>query len=96
MARQDYTPHQQNIISHYYRNLDTIALAKLQELVTELYLADSETKRNRLWKRVQQAIAKLGVPAPLAEHILAARDVEVLAANLQDWLKKGNAGAGKQ
>jgi vancomycin permeability regulator SanA len=96
MARQDYSAHQQNIISQYYRNLDTIMLAKLQELVTELYLADSETKRDRLWKRVQQAMAKLGIPAPLAEHIVAARDVEVLAANLQDWLKKSSAGAGNQ
>ncbi len=96
MARQDYTPHQQNIISQYYRNLDTIMLAKLQDLVTELYLADSETRRDRLWKRVQQAVAKLGVPGPLAEHILATRNVEVLAANLQDWLKEGNAGAAKR
>lgn len=96
MARQDYTPHQQNIISHYYRNLDTIMLAKLQELVSELYLVDSKTKQERLWKRVGQAITKLRVPVPLAEHILTTRNVEVLAANLQDWLKKANAGAAKR
>lgn len=95
MAKQDYTPHQQAIISQYYNQLDTIMLTKLQELVTDLYLADTETKRDRLWKRVQQAIAKLGVPASLAEHILATRDVQVLAANLQDWLKQGRTGTGK-
>lgn len=96
MARQDYTPHQQNIISGYYRNLDTIMLAKLQELVTELYLADTPVKRDRLWKRVEQAMTKLGIPAKLAEHILASKDIEILAANLQDWLKKGHAGAHRQ
>ena len=96
MARQDYTPHQQNIISGYYRNLDTIMLAKLQELVTELYMADTQTKRDRLWKRVEQAMTKLGIPATLAEHILASKDIEILAANLQDWLRKGNAGTGKR
>ncbi len=96
MARQDYTAHQQNIISRYYDNLDTIMLAKLQELVTELYLADTQAKRDRLWKRVQQAMSKLDVPPKLAEHILASKDVEVLARNVQDWLQKGKGGAGKQ
>jgi alcohol dehydrogenase class IV len=96
MARQDYTAHQQNIISRYYDNLDTIMLAKLQELVTELYLADTEAKRGRLWQRVQQAMVKLGIPDTLAEHILATKDVEVLARNVQDWLKKGKTGPGKR
>ena len=96
MARQDYTAHQKNIISRYYDNLDTIMLAKLQELVTELYLADTQAKRDRLWKRVQQAMAKLGVPPKVAEHILASKDVEVLARNVQDWLRKGKGSAGKR
>ncbi|MDY0356258.1 MAG: hypothetical protein RBR19_10300 [Sedimentisphaerales bacterium] len=96
MARQDYTPHQQNIISGYYKNLDTIMLAKLQELVTELYLADTQAKRDRLWKRVEQAMTKLHIPPTLTEHILATRDTEILATNVQDWLRKGNAGTGKR
>ena len=87
MAKQDYTPHQQRIISQYYDQLDTIMLTKLQETVSELYLAETEARRNRLWKRVDQAMAKLGVPAVLAEHILARKDVEILAQNVQDWLK---------
>ena len=95
MARQDYTPHQQNIISGYYKNLDTIMLAKLQELVTELYLADTQAKRDRLWKRVEQAMTKLHIPATLAGHIMAAKDVEILAANLQDWLKKKGTASGR-
>lgn len=87
MAQRDYSEHQQNIISRYYSQLDTIMLNKLQQLVSELYLADSEAKKDRLWKRVQAAMEKLKVPQPVMEHIMARRDAEVLATNLQDWLK---------
>ena len=91
MAQQDYTPHQQRIISQYYERLDAIMLAKLQETVSELYLAETEARRNRLWKKVDQAMTKLGVPAVLAEHIMAKKDVEILAQNVQDWLKNTKA-----
>ncbi len=86
MARQEYSAHQKNIIQHYYGQLDTIMLTKLQELVTELYLAESDTKRDRLWKRVEQAMVKLGIKPPLVQHILETKDVEILARNVQDWL----------
>ena len=87
MAKQDYTPYQKNVISQYYDRLDTIMLAKLQELLSDLYLADTQAKRDRLWRRVHQAMTKLGVPPALVEHIMAKKDIEVLAKNLQDWLK---------
>ncbi len=87
MAKQGYTNHQLGIISNYYDHLDTIMLAKLQELVSELYLADTDKKRERLWKRVAQAMDKLKVPSAIAEHITAQRNVEVLARNVQDWLR---------
>jgi hypothetical protein len=86
MAQREYSQHQQKIISRYYAHLDAIALQKLQELVSELYVADNEAKRNRLWERVHKAMVKYKVPPPLVEHIMARRDVEILAQNLQDWL----------
>lgn len=92
MARQEYSAHQKNIIRNYYDQLDTIMLTKLQELVTELYLAESATKRDKLWKRVEQAMIKLGIKEPLLSHILKAKDIELLAKNLQDWLKNTKAG----
>ena len=85
MAQQDYTPHQQAIISQYYNQLDTIMLTKLQELVSELYLADSDAKKKKLWERVQKAMMKLNVPATILEHIMAKRDVQILAKNVQEW-----------
>jgi len=87
MAKEEYTQYQQNIITRYYSQLDTILLEKLQTLVSELYVTESEAKKNRLWQRVRQAMEKLNVPQPILEHIMSRRDVEVLARNLQEWLK---------
>jgi hypothetical protein len=88
MARREYTSYQKKAISNYYQNLDQIALQRLQELVTELYLADTDKKRQRLWDQVQKAIEHLKIQPVIAEHILKTKDVQVLARNLQDWLKK--------
>jgi hypothetical protein len=79
--------YQQKVISRYYENLDTIMLGKLQEMVTDLYLADSETKKKRLWDRVDKAMQKLKVKPNIYEHILLKKDVTILAKNLEDWLK---------
>lgn len=87
MTKNDYTQYQKDVISGYYNNLDTIMLGKLGELVTELYLADTETRKNRLWQRAHKAMVKLKVPPAIIEHIMAKKDVEILAKNLQDWLK---------
>jgi uncharacterized protein YaaW (UPF0174 family) len=86
MAQRDYSEYQQNIISKYYSHLDSLMLQKLQVLVGELYLADTDAKKDRLWERVEKAMANLKVPPPILEHIMNTRDVEVLAKNLQDWL----------
>jgi hypothetical protein len=91
MAKQNYTSHQKNIISNYYDHLDTIMLTKLQEMVSDLYLAETQAKRDRLWQRIHQAMTKLGAPPAIVEHIMAQRDVEVLAKNVQDWLKNTKA-----
>ena len=77
MAKQEYSQHQKNIISQYYDRLDTIMLTKLQELVTELYLADTAKKRDRLWQRVHKAMTQLKTPASIVEHIMAKKDVEM-------------------
>ncbi len=92
MAQRDYSEHQQRIISKYYSQLDTIMLQRLQELVGELYLADTDAKRNRLWQRVQKAMVNLKVPDDIAAHILAQKDVETLARNVEDWLKHTTKG----
>lgn len=88
MAKSDRSEYQADVISRYYDNLDTIMLQKLGELVSELYLADTDKQRDRLWQRAEKAIVRLKVPPAIIDHIMQKRDVEILAKNLQDWLKK--------
>lgn len=88
MAKNDYSAYQKTVISGYYDNLDTIMLQKLGELVTELYLADTKTKKDRLWQRAHKAMVKLKVKPVIIDHIMEKQDVEILAKNLQDWLGK--------
>jgi len=86
MTKKEYSQYQKNVIDNYYGNLDTIMLSKLGELVTELYLAETETKKERLWDRAHKAMIKLKVAPAIVQHIMAKRDVKILAKNLNDWL----------
>ncbi len=86
MAKNERSAYQKEVISRYYDNLDTIMLQKLGELVTELYLADTPAKKERLWQRANKAMVKLKVPTAIIDHIMQKRNVEILAKNLKDWL----------
>ncbi len=88
MAKQEHSEYQKSVISSYYQNLDAIALGKLSELVSELYLADTDAKRDRLWQRAAKAMANLKIPGPIINHIMAKKDVKILAKNLNDWLAR--------
>ena len=85
----DHTPFQKKVIGRYYDNLADIKLGGLSELVSELFLAESDSQLNRLWKRVAKAMAALKVPPDLAERITERRDPEFLARNLKQWLSEG-------
>ena len=88
MAKSEPTKYQSGVINRYYEHLDLIMLNRLSELVTDLYLADSDSKRSRLWQRVHKAMLNLKIPSAIIEHIMSKRDIEILAKNLNDWLKK--------
>ena len=87
MAKQEYSNYQKKIIQNYYQNLDTIALTRLQELVTELYLAETPAKTKKLWQQVEKALTKLKIKPPVKARILESQDVKILAQNLQEWLR---------
>ncbi len=89
MAKRELSKYQKNLISNYYDNLDAIMLGKLSELVSELYMAESEAKRGRLWERAEKAMANLKIPPVIIGHIMAKKDVQILAKNLNEWLAKG-------
>ena len=90
MAKREYSEYQKDAISQYYKNLDNIMLQRLSELVTELYLAKTPAQKDRLWQRVHQAMNNLKIAPVIIEHIMAKKNVEILAKNLNDWLAKSH------
>ncbi|WP_165065539.1 hypothetical protein [Paludisphaera rhizosphaerae] len=79
----DYSPYQKKIIDRYYRNFDAIAFQKLSELTTELYLAEGKQK-DRLWKRVEEALRKLEFPESRIVHLMDKRDPQLLVGILKE------------
>lgn len=88
MAKSELSNYQKSVINGYYANRDNIMLNKLSELVTELYLADTDNKRKNLWLRVEKAMNNLKISPAVKAHILEKQNVEILAKNLNDWQKK--------
>ena len=85
---KEFSGYPKQVIKDYYKNLDKIVLARLQELVGNIYLAESQPKKEMLWKQVQAALKKLKIPETIAQHIIQKRDPQILAKNLNDWLRK--------
>lgn len=94
MAGREYSQYQKNVINNYYGNLDTIMLGKLGELVSELYLAETGVKRDKLWERVHKAMLNLKIPPDIIRHIMAKKDVKILAQNLNDWMASPGSNRG--
>jgi hypothetical protein len=86
MTGKEYSAYQRDVISRYYDNIDAITLTRLQELVSQLYLAESKPKQSKLWEKVRKAMLKLEVKPAIIEHIMNKKDVVILAKNLEDWL----------
>ncbi|MHC5109766.1 MAG: hypothetical protein ACYTHJ_07810 [Planctomycetota bacterium] len=84
----DFSPHQKKIVERYYENRDDILLARLQEIVSEMYLADTAGKLSRLWGRAEKAMRGLKIPPNTVNHILAGRKPEILAGHVRDWGKQ--------
>ena len=81
-----YSKHQQRIIKNYYENRDAIALQRVQELITELYLAEGK-KREKHWKSLANHLEKLDVKPATIEHLVS-QDNPELVANLVKTLMK--------
>ncbi|GJM20206.1 MAG: hypothetical protein DHS20C15_01210 [Planctomycetota bacterium] len=75
----NYTPYQQGIIKRFYENRDTIAIQKLAEVVSDLYVATTEKKIDAGWKRVYSNLITAGVHKHHAQSIVDDRDLGALA-----------------
>jgi len=87
MCAKEHSNYQKGVINRYYANLDNIMLTNLANIVTDLYLAETKAKYEKLWERAEKAMKKLKIPQPIIDHIMEKRSVEILAKNLQDWQK---------
>ena len=76
----EYTKFQQKAIKNFYDNRENIALQRVQELVTELYLSEGK-KRSKHWDSVALHLGKLGVKPDVIDH-LRKQDKPELVANL--------------
>ena len=81
------TPHQEKIIRNYYRNRDAISLQKLQEQITELYLAEGK-KRERYWKTIAGHLQKLKIPQERIDYYVRQDDPSLVAQELERLTKK--------
>jgi hypothetical protein len=79
----DYSPYQKKIIDRYYKNFDAITFQRLSELASDLYLAEGKQK-DRLWKRVEEALRKIEFPDSRIAHLLEKRDPQLLVGVLKE------------
>ena len=80
----EYSKYQRGVINRYYEHVDTIALQKLSEIVSDLYLAEGG-QATKLWNSARQALAKLA-PAddPHVTKVLSVRSIAGLAKLVTD------------
>ncbi len=94
MAEREYSKYQQKVIRNYYDNREGIDEGRLSELVTNLYLAESDKKKQKLWESAKALMERLEVPQSRVDHVVSTQDPAILAAVVQD-LQKGVIGPGK-
>ena len=87
MGLDNYTKHQQGIIKRYYDNRDTIALQKLGEQVTDLYLAEGK-KRERVWRSIVKSLESLKVPKGRIDTLVTKNDPALVAKIVQELQAK--------
>jgi len=81
----EYTPHQKRIIQRYYDNQTHIMIQRLSELVSEIAVAEEESKCRQLWARAEKALNGLKVPSARIARILESQDVQLLAEVVKDF-----------
>jgi len=84
----EHSKYQQKVIKRYYENRDTIALQRVQELVTELYLASGK-KREKHWDSVALHLSKLGVKPDVLAHLRSEDKPELVAGLVKKLMEKG-------
>ncbi|MCC6426618.1 MAG: hypothetical protein IT435_07330 [Phycisphaerales bacterium] len=88
---QHFTAYQQGIVNRYYATADTRIVSTLQELVSDIALAETDAAKTRLWKKAADNLAKTTIDPKKAAQIIAQRDVKALAEEVGKLSASGNA-----
>jgi hypothetical protein len=83
----EYSKYQQKLIQRYYDNRDDIALQRVQELVTELYLSEGK-KRAKHWESLALHLGKLGVKPDVIAHLRKEDKPELVASLVEKLMAK--------
>jgi hypothetical protein len=81
------TKFQERAIKNFYDNREAIALQRVQELVTELYLSEGK-KRDKHWKNVATHLQKLGVAPETVDHLVGQNRPELVAKLIEKLMEK--------
>jgi len=87
MSDKNYTKYQKKVIERYYENRDSIALQRLGELVTELYLSEGK-KRIKHWETIANNLEKLGVAKVTIDHLKKQDKPELVAELVKKLMAK--------
>jgi len=83
----EFTKYQQKVIQRYYDHRDEIALQRVQELVTELYLSEGK-KRTKHWESLAVHLGKLGVKPDVIAHLRKEDKPELVATLVEKLVAK--------
>jgi hypothetical protein len=86
----EYTKFQQKAIQNFYDNRESIALQRVQELVTELYLSTGK-KLEKNWDNVILHLSKLKVDPKTLDHLRKEAKPELVATLVTKMLNKQQA-----
>jgi len=80
MAKGQYlTSYQQGIVKRFYAHRDTVLANRLQEIVSELAVAEPGKAADKLWQRAADTMLKAGADKADVEQITAPRKLAELA-----------------
>lgn len=80
MAKGQYlTSYQQSIVRRFYSHRDTVLVARLQEIVSDLAVAKPGKAAEKLWQRAADTMAKAGADQADIDQIITPRNLAELA-----------------
>lgn len=83
----EFTKYQQKVVKNYYDNRENIALQRVQELITEVYLTEGK-KQEKHWESLRLHLGKLGIKPDVIEHLLTEKKPELVATLVKKLMEK--------